>query len=137
MIIFTLPKTVESIQTISRAELLQQTTQLIIREITAGNIQPEEVAIIAPGLDAIARYQIIEILTKHHIEVDSLNEQRPLISSANVRGLLTLLTLVYPGLGRLVNRDQVGEMLVVLSRNYSDKHRKDRRRQWRKRKPMT
>ncbi|WP_417040399.1 recombinase family protein [Cylindrospermopsis raciborskii] len=125
MIIFTLPKTVESIQTISRAELLQQTTQLIIREITAGNIQPEEVAIIAPGLDAIARYQIIEILTKHHIEVDSLNEQRPLISSANVRGLLTLLTLVYPGLGRLVNRDQVGEMLVVLSRNYSDKHRRE------------
>lgn len=129
MIIFTLPKTVESIQTISRAELLQQTTQLIIREITAGNVHPEDIAIIAPGLDAIARYQIIEILGKHHIEVDPLNEQRPLIGSANVRGLLTLLTLVYPGLGRLVNRDQVAEMLVVLSRNYSDQYRREENRE--------
>ena len=129
MIIFTLPKTVESIQTISRAELLQQTTQLIIREITAGKIHPEDIAIIAPGLDAIARYQIIEILGKHHIEVDPLNEQSPLIGSANVRGLLTLLTLVYPGLGRLVNRDQVAEMLVVLSRNYSDQYRKEENRE--------
>ncbi|WP_256860814.1 recombinase family protein [Cylindrospermopsis raciborskii] len=128
-IIFTLPETVENIQTISRAELLQQTTQLIIREITAGKVQPEEIAIIAPGLDAIARYQIIEILGKHHIEVDPLNEQRPLIGSANVRGLLTLLTLVYPGLGRLVNRDQVAEMLVVLSRNYSDQYRREEDRE--------
>jgi hypothetical protein len=33
-----------------------------------------------------------------------------------IRALLTLLALVYPGLGRLVDRDAIAEMLVVLSR---------------------
>ena len=58
---------------------------------------------------------MVEILTKQNIEVASLNEQRPLISSSVVRALLTLMALVYPGLGRLVDRDAVAEMLVVLS----------------------
>ncbi|MFW6359166.1 MAG: recombinase family protein, partial [Chroococcales cyanobacterium] len=44
-----------------------------------------------------------------------LNEQRSLRGSPLIRALLTLLSLIYPGLGRLVDKDSVAEMLVVLS----------------------
>jgi hypothetical protein len=63
---------------------------------------------------------LVEILNKQGIQVTSLNEQRPLIASPLIRALLTMLALVYPGLGRLVERDAVAEMLVVLSRGYWD-----------------
>ncbi|MTJ08844.1 recombinase family protein [Anabaena sp. UHCC 0204] len=115
MIMLRLPTSVQAIQTTSRAQLLRQTAETIIEGIKSGKVAAEEVAIIAPGLDAIARYTLVEILTKQNIEVTSLNEQRPLISSSVVRALLTLMALVYPGLGRLVDRDAVAEMLVVLS----------------------
>jgi hypothetical protein len=117
MTLFSLPSSVKRIETTSRAELLRKTTDVIIEGITTGKVEPEEIAIIAPGLDAIARYSLIDILTKQNILVESLNEQYPLISSPAVRSLLTLLTLIYPGLGRLVDRDEVAEMLVVLSQN--------------------
>ncbi|MBD2344477.1 recombinase family protein [Anabaena subtropica] len=116
MLLSCLPSVVESIQTTSRAQLLRQTAQVIVKAIQSGEVQPEQVAIIAPGLDAIARYTLTEILTKQNIPVESLNDQRPLISSPVIRALLTMLALVYPGLGRLVDRDAVAEMLVVLSR---------------------
>jgi hypothetical protein len=115
MVLLSLPKTVYSIQTTSRAQLLRQTAEVIANAIQSEQVQPEEVAIIAPGLDAIARYTLIEILVKQNIQVESLNDQRPLISSPVIRALLTMLALVYPGLGRLVDRDAVAEMLVVLS----------------------
>ncbi|MBD2680142.1 MULTISPECIES: recombinase family protein [Nostoc] len=111
-----LPEIVHSIQTTSRAQLLRLTAQVIANAIQSGQVEPEEVAIIAPGLDAIARYTLVEILVKQNIRVESLNDQRPLISSPVIRALLTMLALVYPGLGRLVDRDAVAEMLVVLSR---------------------
>ncbi|MDZ8185258.1 MAG: recombinase family protein [Nostoc sp. ChiSLP02] len=111
-----LPEIVHSIQTTSRAQLLRQTAQTIANAIQSKQVEPEEVAIIAPGLDAIARYTLVEILVKQNIQVESLNDQRPLISSPVIRALLTILALVYPGLGRLVDRDAVAEMLVVLSR---------------------
>ncbi|MCC5636153.1 recombinase family protein [Nostoc sp. CHAB 5844] len=116
MVMLELPATVQSIQTTSRAEILRTTAEVIGKAIKSGQIQPEEIAIIAPGLDAIARYTLIEILTKQNIPVESLNDQRPLISSPMIRALLTMLALVYPGLGRLVDRDAVAEMLVVLGR---------------------
>ncbi|MFN6526437.1 recombinase family protein [Nostoc sp. ChiSLP03a] len=116
MVMLSLPKTVHSIQTTSRAQLLRQTAEVIANAIQSQQVQPEEVAIIAPGLDAIARYTLVEILVKQNIPVESLNDQRPLISSPVIRALLTMLALVYPGLGRLVDRDAVAEMLVVLSR---------------------
>lgn len=115
MAILSLPETVQSIQTISRAQLLRKTAQVIVETIKSGQVEPEQVAIIAPGLDAIARYTLIEILNKQNIQVEPLNDQRPLISSPIIRALLTLLALVYPGLGRLVDRDAVAEMLLVLS----------------------
>ncbi|MBD2515704.1 recombinase family protein [Nostoc sp. FACHB-973] len=111
-----LPEIVHSIQTTSRAQLLRQTAQVIANAIQSEQVEPEEIAIIAPGLDAIARYTLVEILVKQNIPVESLNDQRPLISSPVIRALLTMLALVYPGLGRLVDRDAVAEMLVVLSR---------------------
>ncbi|WP_392531291.1 recombinase family protein [Nostoc sp. C117] len=111
-----LPEIVHSIQTTSRAQLLRQTAEVIANAIQSQQVEAEEVAIIAPGLDAIARYTLVEILVKQNIQVESLNDQRPLISSPVIRALLTMLALVYPGLGRLVDRDAVAEMLVVLSR---------------------
>jgi hypothetical protein len=110
-----LPDIMPSIQTISRAQLLKQTAALIVRGVQSGEVKPSEIVVIAPGLDAIARYTLTEILAAQGIAVKSLNEQRPLIASPMIRALLTLLALVYPGLGRLVDRDAIAEMLVVLS----------------------
>ncbi|WGV27375.1 recombinase family protein [Halotia branconii] len=116
MVMLSLPEMVQSIQTTSRAQLLRQTAEVIAHAIKSGQVEADEVAIIAPGLDAIARYTIVEILVKQNILVESLNDQRPLISSPVIRALLTILALVYPGLGRLVDRDAVAEMLVILSK---------------------
>lgn len=116
IILSRLPQPVQLIETTSRAELLRQTAAEIIQAIETGKVQPEDVVIIAPGLDAIARYTLIEILGKQNIPVESLQDQRPLISSPVIRALLTMLALVYPGLGRLVDRDTVAEMLVVFSK---------------------
>ncbi len=114
----TLPETIESIQTISRAELLRKTTEIIIEAVKQNIIQPAEIAIIAPGLDEIARYTLIEIFTASGIAIKPLNEQRPLIASPLVRALLTLLALIYPGLGRLVDSDAIAEMLTILSSSW-------------------
>lgn len=113
-----LPGAIQSIQTVSRAELLRQTAATIIQAVQSGQAAPQDIAVIGPGLDAIARYTLIEILTQQEIAVESLNDQRPLTSSPMIRALLTLLALVYPGLGQLVNRDDVAEMLVVLSMQF-------------------
>ena len=116
-----LPTSVQSIQTTSRAELLRQTAEVIITAVKHQNVQPQEIAVIAPGLDAIARYSLTEILAAQGIPVEALNDQRPLSSSPVIRSLLTLLALVYPGLGRLVDRDAIAEMLVVLSRRLENR----------------
>ena len=115
MMLLTLPSSVQSLQETNRAALLRQTAEVIIEAVQSGQVEPQEIAVIAPGLDAIARYSLVEILTKQGIAVQTLSEQRPLTSSPVIRALLTLLALVYPGLGRLVDRDAVAEMLVVLS----------------------
>ena len=113
------PGAIQSIQTISRAELLRQTAEIIIRAVQQG-IRPDEIAIIAPGLDEIARYSLIEILAAKNIAVTPLNEQRPIVSSPLVRSLLTLLCLVYRDLGRLIDRDAVAEMLTIFSQTKID-----------------
>ncbi|MDX2230842.1 MAG: recombinase family protein [Leptolyngbyaceae cyanobacterium bins.349] len=109
------PAAMQTIQTSSRAELLRQTAAMIVAAVQAQQIQPRDIAVIGPGLDAIARYALIEMLTKQGIPVASLHDQRPLNSFPVVRALLTLLALVYPNLGRLVDREAIAEMLVVLS----------------------
>ncbi|PAX60719.1 hypothetical protein [Brunnivagina elsteri] len=119
--LLSLPSTVQSIQTMSRALLLRQTAEIIISSVREKQIEPKDIVIIAPGLDAIARYSLVEILGKQNISLHSLNDQRPLIASPIVRALLTLIALIYPGLGRLVERDTVAEMLVVLSRGEGER----------------
>ncbi len=111
----TAPDTIQSLQTISRAELLRQTAEIIIQAVQRQEIKPEEIAIIAPGLDEIARYSLMEILCAKGIPVIPLNEQRPIISSPLVRSLLSLLGLVYADLGRLLDRDAIAEMLTIFS----------------------
>lgn len=115
MLMFNLPDEIQSIQTTSRSQLLRQTAEVIIDAVKSGKVQPQEVAVIAPGLDAIARYTLIEILSNKGVEVESLNDQRALASSPIIRALLTLLALIYPSLGRLVDKNAIAEMLIVLS----------------------
>lgn len=110
-----LPPSVRSISTTSRAQLLRETAEIIAEAVKSKALAPQEIAVIAPGMDAIARYSLTEILGRDNIAAESLNDQRPLSSTPAIRALLTLLALVYPGLGRLVDRDAVAEMLVVLS----------------------
>ena len=110
-----LPTSIQSLQTTSRAQLLRRTANFIINAIDDGAVKAEDIAIIAPGLDAIARYTFLNILTAANIPTQPLNEQRSLISSPLIRGLLTLLGLACPGLGRLIQREDVAEMLVILS----------------------
>ena len=109
--------TIGSLQTISRAELLRATAESIVEAVEREGIKAQEIAIIAPGLDEIGRYTLIEILSAQGIAVTPVNEQRPLISSPTVRALLTLMALVYPGIGKLVDRDSIAEMLTILSSN--------------------
>ncbi|MEL6501683.1 MAG: recombinase family protein, partial [Cyanobacteria bacterium J06623_1] len=116
----TAPERIQSLQTISRAELLRQTAEIVIQGVQQQGIKPSEIAIIAPGLDEIARYSLIEILAAKNIDVTPLNEQRPIISSPLVRSLLTLLCLTYSDLGRLLERDSVAEMLTILSQMQID-----------------
>ncbi len=110
-----LPDCIESIQTISRAQMLRQTAEVIIKAIASKQVKPQDIAVIAPGLDEIARYTLMEILSAAGIPVEPINEQRPLISNPIVRALLTLLALIYPGLGRSLDRDSIAEMLTILS----------------------
>ncbi|CAN5767935.1 recombinase family protein [soil metagenome] len=114
-----LPEQVSLIQETSRGHMLRTTAEAIAQAVESGLAQPSEIAVIGPGLDAIGRYSLIEILSSRGIALESLSDQRPLVSSPMVRALLSLLALIYPGLGRLVDRDAIAEMLVVLSQNLS------------------
>ncbi len=110
-----IPEQISAIKTFARSELIQATVDTIINGVKKGDIKPEEIAIIAPGLDEIARFNLIYLLQDANIPIEPLKEQRPLISSPLVRGVLTVLGLLYQGNGRLIERDMVAEMLVVLS----------------------
>ncbi|MEG4804454.1 recombinase family protein [Microcoleus sp. ARI1-B5] len=109
-----LPGSVRSLETTNRAQLLRETAEIIVDAVKSKAVEPQEIAVIAPGMDAIARYSLTEILARDGIAAESLNDQRPLSTTPEIRALLTLLALVYPGLGRLVDRDGAAEMLVVL-----------------------
>ncbi len=114
-----LPEPVRLIQETSRGHMLRTTAEAIAQAIQTGQAKPHEIAVIGPGLDAIGRYSLIEILSSRGIAIESLNDQRPLVSSPMVRALLSMLALIYPGLGRWVDRDAIAEMLVVLSQSLS------------------
>ncbi|MFP4651167.1 MAG: recombinase family protein [Phormidium sp.] len=112
-----LPASVPSLETVARSQLLRRVGQEIAEIVQQRGVSPAEIAIIAPGLDAIARYSLRHILEGDGIPVHPLQVQRPLVSQPRVRAVLTLLPFFYTGLGRRINRDLVAEMLVLLSRN--------------------
>ncbi|AFZ52340.1 hypothetical protein [Cyanobacterium aponinum] len=112
---------ISSIITESRAELLSQTCNFIIKSIQENKIKPQDIAIIAPGLDEIARYTFQDIFTNQNgVAIQFLREKRPLVSSAIIRSILSILTLVYSHQGRLVRKDLLPEMLVILSKEKID-----------------
>ena len=111
------PDVIQLIQATSRGELLRRTAEAIAQAIHTDKVAPGDIAVIGPGFDAIARYTLAAILQKQQIPVASLNDQRPLVSTPLVRAVLTLIPFIYPGLGRLLDRDAVAEMLVVLSQS--------------------
>jgi hypothetical protein len=110
-----IPPSFTSLQTLTRAELIRQTAEAIGQSIESGIVQPQEIAVLGPGLDAISRYAFAEILGRKNITVELLNDQRPLSSTPLIRGLLTLLQLVYADQGEYLGPPQVAEMLVALA----------------------
>ncbi len=110
-----LPNQVRAIETRTRGEMLKRTAKVAIEQIEQGKIQPSEIAIIAPGLDAISRYTILDLFDRHQIPIESLNAQRPLNADPGVRALLSLMALTYPGLGQLIGRDEIADLLITLS----------------------
>ena len=108
------------IKTQTRGDLFPTTVDFIAQAIEQKKVKPNEIAIIAAGLDEIARYSLQSSFNQHHIESRFLQEQRPLITSAIVRGILTLICFIYEDLGKLLTKDMVTEMLVVLSHRNID-----------------
>jgi hypothetical protein len=106
---------VSAIYAVSRAKLFRSVADEIAKLIAQGTFRAADIAIIAPGLDNIANYAIATILRSKDLNVIPLDDQRPLVQSAQVRSLLTLLALFYPHLGTLISRDHIAEMLVVLT----------------------
>lgn len=104
-----------AVQTVSRIQLLQQVAEQVIETIQQGTVHPQDIAIVGPGVDPLARYTLIEALQRAGLAVESLRDQRPLQSVAIARALLTLLALIYPGLGHLIETEQIAELLVVLT----------------------
>ncbi|WP_373542426.1 recombinase family protein [Chamaesiphon sp.] len=113
-----LPQRIETIATRTRGEMLRATALRAIESITSGKAAPGEIALIAPGLDAVSRATIIDIFDRHQIPIVSLNAQLPLNSDPSVRALLTLMVLTYPNLGQLTSRDEIADLLVTLSPIY-------------------
>jgi hypothetical protein len=116
-----LPSSIREISRHTRGEMLRTVVETIATAVASKQIQPQEIAIIVPGLDNIARYTLTEAFAQRGIPVTALNNQQPLYASPSVRAILTLVALTWPGLGRLIDRDQVAEMLVELSR-YRNPH---------------
>jgi hypothetical protein len=108
-----LPSRVSAIEARTRGEMLKSAAETAIEQIQRGQVQPGEMAIVAPGLDAISRYTIVDIFERAGIPIESLNTQRPLASDPGVRALLTLMALTYPNLGQLVSRDEIADLLVT------------------------
>ena len=113
-----LPNSIRTIETRTRGEMLKVTALKAIELITSGKVAPGEIALIAPGLDAVSRSTITDIFTQHQIPIASLNAQLPLNSDPGVRALLTLMALTYPNLGQLTSRDEIADLLVTLSPIY-------------------
>jgi hypothetical protein len=94
-----LPDQFISLQTTSRGPIVTEDSHSYYSSSQARGSKTRRNRRYCPGLDEIARYSLMEILTGAGIAVQPLNEQRPLISCPLIRALLTLLALVYANLG--------------------------------------
>lgn len=112
-----LPSGVETLAARTRGEMLATASATAIDLIHSG-VPLSDIALIAPGLDAISRSTIVDIFAKHDLAIESLNAQRPLNSDLGVRAILTLMALTYPNLGQLVSRDEIADLLIALSPIY-------------------
>lgn len=110
-----LPSRVKAIVTDTRSDLLKSVVDFILKSIKNREVKPDDIVIIAPGLDEIARYTFLEYFTSHNIKIRFLHEQKPLITQPIIRSILTLITFLYPNLGRLIHQSAIAEMLVILS----------------------
>jgi hypothetical protein len=97
----------------SRSRLLRWVASEIAALLASGML-PEEIAIIAPGLDAIASYALPQMLAARGTAVRLLSDPRPLVGSPHVRALLALLRLKYGDETTALDPDEVTEMLAVL-----------------------
>jgi hypothetical protein len=113
-----LPSGIRLIETRTRGEMLKAAAYQAIELITTGKVPPSDIAMIAPGLDAISRSTITNIFAQQRQPIASLSAQLPLNSDPGVRALLTLMALIYPNLGQLSSRDEVADLLVTLSPIY-------------------
>ncbi len=110
-----LPSCISAIESRTRGEMLKSAAAKAIELIQSGKVRSGDIAIIAPGLDTISRYTIVDSFERAGISIESLNAQRPLDSDPGVRAVLTLMALTYPNLGQLVSRDEIADLLVTLS----------------------
>lgn len=110
-----LPAGIKVIQTISRMQLLEAIAMEIIHAVDTQLVTAADIAIIGPGLDAIARYTLNQRLAEAGINTAALSDQRPLVSFPLVRALLTVMALIYPGCGDLLDRQAIAEMFVVFA----------------------
>ncbi len=110
-----LPSRAIAIESRTRGEMLKDAAATAIELIASGKVPPGDIAIVAPGLDKISRYTIVDCFERAGIPIASLNDQRPLDSDPGVRAILTLLALTYPHLGRSIGRDEIADLLVTLS----------------------
>ena len=108
------------LQTSTRRELLRSVAEVAICAIASGELRPEDIAIVGPGLDPVGMYTLKTLLDSAQIPVRLLDTSRPLYSSPLVRALLVLIALVYPESGHLVSPEQVAELLVVASNGQID-----------------
>jgi len=114
------PATIMALQTTSRMQLLNQICRTVTQAVKEHQIPAKEIAILGPGIDSIARYVLTHELEQQGIPVVVLNEQRPLIQSPYVRALLTLLLLVYPGIGLDCGAGAVAELLEVFHAQHAE-----------------
>ncbi|WP_448533610.1 recombinase family protein [Parathermosynechococcus lividus] len=108
-----LPPQIVTLQTTSRMQLLSQICATVTQAVRSQQVMPQEIAILGPGIDTIARYVLTTELGQQGIPVVVLNDQRPLIQSPYVRALLTVLMLVYPGISLECSAGAIAELLEV------------------------
>jgi hypothetical protein len=108
------------LQRSTRQQLLRAVATAAIALVREGSVQPQDVAIIGPGLDRVATYTLQTLLAAADLPIQLLDASQPLWTSPTVRALLALVALVYPHCGHLLSPEAIAELLVVSTRSEVD-----------------